>query len=213
MADNIGYDGIVRMLETAADKIKANRDYLSKLDSATGDGDHGTAVFKVAEAVLATIAADNSRNLKQLLKDIGWAVMSTDAGSTSPLFGSLFIGMSEAITDNPSLDCKRFAAMMEGGVAKLRRNTKAEVGGKTMIDTLVPAITALRAAADSGKNFADALSDGAVAAVKGAESTKDMKATFGRAKNIGERSIGHIDPGATSMSLLFVGMKEGYQSG
>jgi len=213
MADNIGYDGVVSMLKTAADKIKANRDYLSKLDSATGDGDHGTAVFKVAEAILGTITADSSRNLKQLLNDIGWAAMSTDAGSTSPLYGSLFIGMSEAIADNPSLDCKSFAAMMEGGVAKLRKNTKAEVGGKTMIDTLVPALAALRTAADSGRNIANALSDCAAAAVKGAESTKDMKATFGRAKNIGDRSIGHIDPGATSMSLLFIGMKEGYQNG
>ena len=213
MSDKVGYDDVVRMLQTAAEKIKLNRDYLSKLDSATGDGDHGTAVFKVAEAILTTIAADKSRNLKKLLKDIGWAAMSTDAGSTSPLYGSLFIGMSEAIEDNPSMDCKSFAAMMEGGVTKLRKNTKAEVGSKTMIDALVPAVIALHAAANSDKNIANALSDGAVASVKGAESTKEMKATFGRAKNIGERSIGHVDPGATSMSLLFVGMKEGYQNG
>ncbi|OGV63604.1 MAG: dihydroxyacetone kinase subunit L [Lentisphaerae bacterium RIFOXYA12_FULL_48_11] len=213
MADNIGYEGIVKLLKAAAEKIKANRDYLSKLDSATGDGDHGTAVFKVADAITGTIAKDNSKNLKILLKDIGWAAMSTDAGSTSPLYGSLFMGMSESIADDALLDCKAFVSMMEAGVTKLRKNTKAEVGCKTMIDTLVPAITALRGAADSGKSIAQALSDGADAAVKGAESTKEMKATFGRAKNIGERSIGHIDPGATSMSLLFVGMKEGYQNG
>jgi phosphoenolpyruvate---glycerone phosphotransferase subunit DhaL len=213
MADNVDYEGVVRMLKTAAEKIKANRDHLSKLDSATGDGDHGTAVFKVAEAITNTIAKDNSRNLKKLLKDIGWAAMSTDAGSTSPLYGSLFMGMSEAIADNALLDCKAFVSMMEAGLAKLRKNTKAEVGCKTMIDTLVPAMTALRGAADSGKNIAQALSEGADAAVKGAESTKEMKATFGRAKNIGERSIGHVDPGATSMSLLFIGMKEGYQNG
>ncbi len=211
MPEIINYDGMVAMLSAAAGKIKANRDYLSRLDSATGDGDHGTAVFKVAEAILGTIASDQGKDLKKLLKDIGWAVMSTDAGSTSPLYGSLFMGMSEAA--DTSLDCRGFISMMENGVAKLRKNTQAEVGGKTMIDTIVPAMTALRTAVDSGKNMSAALTECADAAVKGAESTKDMKATFGRAKNIGERSIGHVDPGATSMSLLFVGLKEGYQNG
>jgi dihydroxyacetone kinase-like protein len=82
-----------------------------------------------------------------------------------------------------------------------------------MIDTVVPAMAAIRAAMDSGNDLAQVLSEGAEAAVKGAESTKAMKATFGRAKNLGERSIGHIDPGAVSMSLLFMGIKEGYTRG
>jgi len=213
MADSVDYTVLVKILRTAAEKIKTNRDYLSKLDSATGDGDHGTAVYKVADAITASIDKDASKDIKTLLKDMGWAVMSTDAGSTSPLYGSLFMGMSESITSAGALDCTAFVKMLEQGVAKLRKNTKAEVGGKTMIDTLVPAMAAIRAAADAGKGLAQALSDGADAAAKGAESTKAMKATFGRAKNIGERSIGHIDPGATSMSLLFTGIKEGYGNG
>ena len=214
MADHVDYDDIVGMLKAAAGRMRSNRDYLSKLDSATGDGDHGAAVCKVAEAILGAIAADESRNLKKLLKDIGWAAMSTDAGSTSPLYGSFFMGMSEAVAEhNSSLDCRAFAAMMDAGLAKLRANTKAEPGGKTMIDALVPAMAALRIAADSGKNISQAISDSADAAVKGAESTRGMKALFGRARNIGDRSIGHVDPGATSMSLLFDGMKEGCQNG
>lgn len=213
MADSVDYAVLVRILRTAAEKIKANRDYLSKLDSATGDGDHGMAVYKVADAITATIDKDTSKDIKTLLKDMGWAVMSTDAGSTSPLYGSLFMGMSESIAGTGALDCQAFVKMLEQGVAKLRKNTKAEVGGKTMIDTLVPAMAAIRAAADAGKGLAQALSDGADAAVKGAESTIAMKATFGRAKNIGERSIGHVDPGATSMSLLFTGIREGYGNG
>lgn len=213
MADSVDYSCLVRVLRAAAEKIKANRDYLSKLDSATGDGDHGTAVFKVADAITTTIANDTSKDIKTLLTDMGWAVMSTDAGSTSPLYGSLFMGMSEAIEGTQPLDGQAFVSMLEQGVAKLRKNTKADVGGKTMIDTLVPAMAAIRAAIDSGKSLAQVLSEGAEAAVKGAESTKAMKATFGRAKNIGERSIGHVDPGATSMSLLFTGIKEGYANG
>ncbi len=212
MADRVDYAGLIRILRTAAEKIKASRDYLSKLDSATGDGDHGAAVFKVADAITTTIERDASREMKTLLKDIGWAVMSTDAGSTSPLYGSLFMGMSEG-GDGTALDAPAFVTMFDAGVAKLRKNTRAEVGNKTMIDALVPALAAMRAAADVGKSLAQVLKDGADAAVKGAESTKALKATFGRAKNIGERSVGHMDPGATSMSLLLVGLAEGYVNG
>jgi dihydroxyacetone kinase-like protein len=211
MSETVDYDSVVAMLTTVAEKLKDNRDHLSQLDSATGDGDHGTAIAKVANAIIATIEKDESKELKKLLKDIGWAAMSTDAGSTSPLYGSLFMGMSETVPEEGAIDCATFATTMESGIAKLRKNTKAEVGGKTMIDTIVPAMAAIRAAADGGKNILEALTDGAEAADKGAESTKDMLATFGRAKNIGERARGHIDPGATSMAILFTGLKEGLE--
>jgi phosphoenolpyruvate---glycerone phosphotransferase subunit DhaL len=167
----------------------------------------------VADAVAGTIEKDGSRDIAKLLRDMGWAVMATDAGSTSPLYGSLFTGMSEKAAGAEALDATGFAAMLEQGVASLRKNTRAEVGGKTMIDALVPAVAAIRAAVDSGRSLAQALAEGADAAVKGAESTRNMKALFGRARNIGERSIGHLDPGAASMSLLFVGMAEAVRYG
>lgn len=213
MASSVNYDKLAGMFRTAADKIKANREYLSELDSATGDGDHGTAMFKVASAIIETIDKNDTKNLKKLFKDIGWAALSTDAGSTSPLYGSFFTGMSECTPEDGDIDCPTFVSIIESGAAKLRKNTKAEVGNKTMIDALVPAIAALRSAADAGKSITDALSDAAEAAVKGAETTTAMRAAFGRAKNIGDRSIGHVDPGATSMSLLFIGMKEGITNG
>jgi len=199
------------MLQTAAGLLKENRDHLSQLDSATGDGDHGTAVSKVADAIIDTIAKDEGNELKTLLKAVGWAAMSTDAGSTSPLYGSLFIGMSNATPEEGPIDCATFVSMMESGIAKLRKNTRAEVGGKTMIDTLVPALDALQASAAAQPCILTAMTASAEAAAKGAESTKDMQATFGRAKNIGERSIGHVDPGATSMALLFEGLKKGLE--
>ncbi len=213
MADIVDYARLTRILRTAAEKIKASREHLSRLDSATGDGDHGMAICKVADAIVATIEADGGRDIAKLLKDMGWAVMATDAGSTSPLYGSLFMGMSEKAAGVAALDAPGFAAMLEQGVAKLRKNTKADVGGKTMLDALVPAMAAIRAAVDAGQGLSQALAAGADAAVKGAEATRNMQALFGRARNIGERSIGHLDPGATSMSLLLVGMKEGYEHG
>lgn len=209
MKETVDYDSVVAMLQSAAGGLKENRDYLSQLDSATGDGDHGTAVAKVAKAVTETIEKSEDKDLKKLLKAIGWAVLSTDAGSTSPLFGSLFIGMSEATPDEGPIDCAAFVGMLDSGIAKLRKNTPAKVGGKTMIDTLVPALEAIQSAAESQTCILEVMTAGAEAATKGAESTKEMQATFGRAKNIGERSIGHVDPGATSMAILINGLKNG----
>ena len=213
MPETLGYEDVAAMLLAAAERIKENRAYLSELDSATGDGDHGTAVSKVATAITETVQKNDGTCVKALLKDVGWAAMSTDAGSTSPLYGSFLIGISEATPEDGPIDCPTLAAMFESGCAKLRKNTKAELGNKTMIDALLPAVEAIRAAADRGKDIAEALADGAEAAIQGAEATKEMKATFGRAKNIGERSIGHLDPGATSMSILFTGLKEGLHNG
>ena len=213
MPDTLDYRSITAMLRTAAERLKQNRAHLSELDSATGDGDHGTAVSKVADAITTTIDKDGGDDVKKLLKDVAWAAMSTDAGSTSPLYGSFLLGISEAVPEDGPIDCAAYAAMLESGVTKLRKNTRAEPGNKTMLDALLPAVAAVRAAADGGKSLGEALADGAGAAVDGAEATKDMKATFGRAKNIGERSIGHVDPGAASMSILFTGLKEGLHNG
>ena len=113
MKETVDYDSVVAMLQSAAGDLKENRDHLSQLDSATGDGDHGTAVAKVAKAVTETIDKSEDKDLKKLLKAIGWAVLSTDAGSTSPLFGSLFIGMSEATPEDGPIDCAAFVGMLE----------------------------------------------------------------------------------------------------
>lgn len=204
----MNYTALVKMLQSAAELIKTNRDYLSKLDAATGDGDHGTAMFKVANAITATIESHEGADIKPLLKSVGWAAMSTDAGSTSPLYGSLFTGMSDGVEAN-ELTPAQFVAMLDAGVAKLRKNSRAEIGGKTMIDALVPAMEALHAAIDQDQTIAEAMLAAAEAAKTGAASTKEMKASFGRAKNIGDRSIGHVDPGATSMALFFEGMQKG----
>jgi dihydroxyacetone kinase-like protein len=207
-----GYADLARMLGAAAKKIQAGRDRLSTLDSAVGDGDHGTAMFKVAGAITESIAGDQGGDVKLLLKTIGWAAMSTDAGSTSPLFGSLFTGMSEGLTGQPELDSGVLARALEAGVAGLRRNTRAQVGDKTLLDALVPAVEEFSGAAADGAPLDEALARAADAALAGAESTRELKARFGRAKNIGERSIGHLDPGAVSISLFFEGLKEGYSS-
>ncbi len=213
MPDRIDYDVMTRMLSAAARRVREQRDMLSSLDAATGDGDHGAAMCKVADAITETISSHGDRDIPSLLSAIGWAAMGTDAGATGPLYGSLFVGMSESGVGCEGMDGVGFAAMMQAGAVNLGKNTKAAVGDKTMIDALTPAIEAIRLAADAGRGLSEVLEAGATAAAAGAEATKNMRAAFGRARNIGERAMGHVDPGATSISLVFAGFKEGFSDG
>jgi len=205
MTETLDRDDIARMLRGAIEKIRAGHETLSRLDSVIGDGDHGTTMVRAMGLVEKTLAECASPDLKGMLNDVGWAVMGVDGGAAGPLIGSLLIGMSEAAGDGPQLDAAGVAAMFEGGLAKVRTYSQAKVGDKTMLDALVPAIETLRAAVTLGDGVAVAMGKAAEAAEKGAASTKDMVARFGRARNLGERSRGFADPGATSISLIFRG--------
>jgi dihydroxyacetone kinase-like protein len=207
MSEGIGRQEVIGMLRGAAAAIRANHEMLSRLDSFGGDGDHGTTMLRGMAILEKTIEDSTAGDVKTLLSDVGWAVMGVDGGATGPLFGTFFNGMSEAAAD--TIDAATLAAMFEAGLAAVRGLTQAKPGDKTMIDALVPAVEAARAAADAGDDVAAALEKAAEAAAQGAEATKGMKAAFGRAKNIGEKSIGNPDAGATSVSLIFKGFCEG----
>jgi len=209
MADTIGIEDMGRMIRGAADKIRANRDDLSKLDSAIGDGDHGMTIARAMGIAEKVIAESDKKELKGLLKDVGWGVMGVDGGATGPLLGSFLMGLGNGIDELERIDCPMLAAMFEAGLAAVRRQSKAQIGDKTLMDALLPAVDAMRRAADEGKSIREALQQAAKAAEDGAISTKEFKARFGRAKNLGERTIGCQDPGATSMALIFQGFFEG----
>ncbi len=209
MADTIGYDDIGRMIRSAADKIRANRAELSKLDSAIGDGDHGTTIARAMGIAEKVTEESEKQEPIGLLKDVGWAVMGVDGGATGPLLGSFLMGLANGVGEQDVIDCQTLAAMFEAGLAGVRRQSKAQIGDKTMMDALLPAVDAMRQAADEGKTIKQALHKAAEAAEKGAVSTKEFKARFGRAKNLGERTLGCQDPGATSMALIFRGFFEG----
>jgi len=210
MADTIGIDVIGRMVRSASDKIRATRDELSKLDSAIGDGDHGMTITRAMGIAEKVIEESENKDLKGLLKDVGWGVMGVDGGATGPLLGSFLMGLSNGIGEQDVIDCPTMAAMFEAGLAGVRRQSKAQVGDKTMMDALLPAVDAIRQAADAGKSIKETLQKAAEAAENGAVSTKDFRAKFGRAKNLGDRTLGHQDPGATSMALIFQGFFEGF---
>ena len=211
MSDTIGIEDIGRMIRSAADKIRANRDELSKLDSAIGDGDHGTTIARAMTIAEKHIEESDKKDLKGLLKDVGWGVMGVDGGATGPLLGSFLMGLSNGIGEENEIDSTSMAAMFEAGLAGVRRQSKAQVGDKTMMDALLPAIDAIRQSIDAGKSIKQALQNASEAAEKGAVSTKEFKARFGRARNLGDRTIGFQDPGATSIALIFDGFYEGVQ--
>jgi dihydroxyacetone kinase-like protein len=207
MPETISYPQVCQMLQGAVGQIRANHELLSRLDAAVGDGDHGTTILRTMEAVATTIAETHDTSLKALLSKIAWAVMDCDGGSTGPLLGSWFMGMSDSVADPTELDCAALVAMFEGGIRKLAKQSRAVVGDKTMMDAFLPALDALQAAVPSG-SIRTALQQAAAAAASGAEATKDFRAKFGRARNLGERVIGHVDPGSVSVSLIFKGFSE-----
>jgi dihydroxyacetone kinase-like protein len=209
MSNTIGQNEVVNMILTAVARIRENHETLSKLDSATGDGDHGTTMLRAMKAVEDTINASPDEGLKDLLGKIGWAIMSADGGSTGPLLGSFFMGMSEGANGDSELDSSAVAEMIVAGVNKMHKQSRAQVGDKTMMDALLPAADALKAA-DKSATVQEILKDAAKAASDGAEATKDMKAKFGRARNLGDRVIGHKDPGSVSIALIFQGFYDSF---
>jgi dihydroxyacetone kinase-like protein len=207
MTETISYPQICQMLLSAVEQIRANHELLSRLDAAVGDGDHGTTILRTMEAVAKAIADNTGTDIQALLSKIAWDVMDCDGGSTGPLLGSWFMGMSAAVADQTELDCPAVVAMFAGGIHKLAKQSRAVVGDKTMMDAFLPALDALQAAATSG-SIRTALQQAAAAAAAGAEATKGFRAKFGRARNLGDRVIGHVDPGAVSASLIFKGCSE-----
>ena len=211
MTETISYTQVCQMLVGAVEQIRANHEMLSRLDSAVGDGDHGTTILRTMEAVTTAIANHPGPDLADLLGKIGWDVMDCDGGSTGPLLGSLFMGMGASAAGKSELDCAALVAMIEGGILQLAKQSRATVGDKTMMDAFLPALAALQAAAPAG-DIRAALHQAAAAAAHGAAATTQFRAKFGRARNLGERVIGHLDPGAVSVSLIFKGFSDALPS-
>ena len=196
---------IQTMILSSATELRSHHEELSVLDAATGDGDHGTTIARAMDAVVKAATDKATEPIGEMIYACGWEIMCSDGGSTGPLYGSLYMGMGKATKGKTELTGEEFAAMFEEGMATLRKQTKAQPGDKTLIDALVPGVETLRASIDAGKSIPEAMADSAAAAIAGAKKTCDYQAKCGRARNLGERSIGPVDAGATSMSYLFAG--------
>ena len=196
------------MLRAAAKEIVSQCDHLNRLDSEGGDGDHGTAMSAATQA--AHEAALESHSWSEMCTNIGMKVMGAASGSTSALVGSFYIGMADALKQNPSgsLDADELIAMFESGLANLLAVSRAKVGDKTLLDAIVPAVESMSEMKGTGSTITEIMKLAAQAAQAGAEATKDMVAKVGRAKNIGERSRGKCDAGASSFALMFQAFSE-----
>jgi dihydroxyacetone kinase-like protein len=194
------HDAVEDWMKRFAAEVAENRSYLTKLDGAIGDGDHGTNMDRGMKKALERLEATDGDDIGASLKAVGMALVSSVGGAAGPLYGTLFLQMGQATAGKSELDLAGFTEALDAGVQGVVKRGKAEPGDKTMLDALGPALEALREA--SGDDVAEGLSRAADAAREGMESTVPMVARKGRASYLGERSAGHQDPGATSSHLL-----------
>jgi dihydroxyacetone kinase-like protein len=185
-----------------ATTIGEHRQELVRLDTAIGDADHGTNMDRGMRAAVEKLDATDGDDIGALLKTVGMTLVSKVGGAAGPLYGTLFLQMGMASSGRSELDLAGWTDALEAGVKGVQTRGKAELEDKTMIDALVPAVDALRAAAGDGAVLGDALSRSADAAEQGMLATIPLEARRGRASYLGPRSVGHQDPGATSSHLL-----------
>ncbi|WP_024527096.1 dihydroxyacetone kinase subunit DhaL [Serratia fonticola] len=181
--------------------IVSNREYLSEIDGAIGDGDHGINMSKGFTLCGESIKGQNL-SLAQAFDSVADALMEGIGGSMGPLYGSLFMGMADGVRDKTALDKQVFLAMLRNGLTELQDISSAGVGDKCLMDTLIPAIEGFEQAVRRGNSFSESLEQLKQAAVAGRDSTRDLVAKIGRASRLGERSRGALDAGAVSCCLL-----------
>ncbi len=190
-----------RWIELAAAQVAEQRDYLVDLDRAIGDGDHGENMDRGFKAAVEALGQAQPASVAEVLKTAAKTLMSTVGGAAGPLYGTAFLRASKAAGDG-ELDGAGVAAVIAGALNGIQARGKATTGEKTMVDAWTPALEAARAAAEAGSDPVAVLEAAATAAEAGAAATEPMRATKGRASYLGERSIGHLDPGAVSTSLI-----------
>ena len=189
-------------IQAYAAEVAEHRAELVKLDTAIGDGDHGTNMDRGMRKAVEKLDGVEGDDIGALLKAVGMALVSSVGGAAGPLYGTLFLQMGTAAAGRDEVDLAGWTEMLEAGVTGVQARGKAEPGDKTMVDALIPALDALRSAADDGADLHDALRRSADAAAEGMRATTPLEARKGRASYLGPRSVGHQDPGATSSQLL-----------
>jgi dihydroxyacetone kinase-like protein len=201
MAAELDVDRLQAWVREFARTVADHRDELTELDSAIGDADHGTNMDRGLSAAVAALDAGPPADPAALLKQVGMTLVSKVGGASGPLYGTFFLRMAGAGGSGP-WDPAAFATALRAGLDGVIARGKAEPGDKTMLDALAPACDALDAAVSAGEPFGTALAAAVDAGRRGRDATVPMQARKGRASYLGERSVGHQDPGATSTVLL-----------
>ena len=202
MTDTITTPQMLQALNTMCDIIEDEKEYLSELDGAIGDGDHGVNMAKCFREVKKKLAESSAEDVGTLLKDVGMVVLNSVGGAMGALYGTFFLKVSQASAGKKEVNLSDLVVMFQTGEQGILDIGKANLGDKTLIDTLSPAVRAIETAEKEGKKLSVALADFEQAAKQGMESTREMLAKMGRASRLGERTIGHQDAGATSCYFI-----------
>jgi phosphoenolpyruvate---glycerone phosphotransferase subunit DhaL len=202
MTDDVTTAALDAWVRRFADLVAEERDHLTELDSAIGDADHGTNLERGMKAAVVALDELDSAAAGPLLTKVGMTLVSTVGGASGPLYGTLFLRMGATFGDVPTASPEQVAAALRAGLDGVVARGKAQAEDKTMYDALAPAVDALVAGLKDGLDLGEALGKARAAADAGRDATTPMLARKGRASYLGERSVGHQDPGATSVALL-----------
>lgn len=193
---------VVAWLQRVAQVLAENKDYLTQLDAAIGDADHGINMDRGFQKVLERLPGVQERDIGTILRTAGMALLSSVGGAGGPLYGTLFMKAGMAVSGKTQLSPQELGQMLQAAVQGVMDRGKAQPGDKTMVDALLPAVQAYHQALEQGADLCQALQQALQAAEAGMKATIPMVARKGRASYLGERSAGHQDPGATSSFLI-----------
>ncbi len=201
VGQSVGAPELAAWIAELTRRVTEKKDHLTQLDAAIGDADHGANLARGLAAVAEAVGDGQGQEPSALLKKVGMTLVSKVGGASGPLYGTLFLRMAGPAAAR-ELDAAGFAAALRAGVGGVQERGKAALGDKTMLDALLPACDAMEAALAGGADLVGGLQAAVEAATEGRDATAPMVARKGRASYLGERSAGHVDPGATSSVLL-----------
>jgi dihydroxyacetone kinase-like protein len=198
----VNRDNLLAWIDALVQIYAENKQYLTQLDSAIGDADHGINMDRGFQAVKADLAKNNPQDVSAALKTVAMALIRTVGGAAGPLYGTFFMRASAVCANKTELNEADVVALFEAGLEGILQRGKAELNDKTMVDAQTPALNAMKQALADGTDLKTILQKGTAAAEEGMKNTIPLQARKGRASYLGERSIGHQDPGATSSYLM-----------
>lgn len=193
---------VINILEKIADMVESEKAFLTELDNVIGDGDHGINLARGFHEVEKKLDSLKDKDIGTLLKTVGMTLVSTVGGASGPLYGTAFMKSGQAMAGKEEIHLDDFLECLQVSIDGVRMRGKSTTGEKTMLDAMVPALEAMKRESENQSSAKEILSAGVKAAEEGVEYTKTIIATKGRASYLGERSIGHQDPGATSFTYI-----------
>ncbi|RCJ28888.1 dihydroxyacetone kinase subunit L [Nostoc minutum NIES-26] len=204
---------VLQWLQAFATQIEQNKDYLTELDAAIGDADHGINMVRGFKKVISQLTDVADRDIGSILKTVSMTLISSVGGASGPLYGTFFLRASTVAMGKHELTAQHLGELLQAGLDGVLQRGKAQLRDKTMVDVLSPAVVAFRQALEEGKDTTAAMQQAVAAAEEGLQNTTPMLAKKGRAFYLGERSVGHQDPGATSSYLMLKCLLETLEGG